>query len=102
MIRKTTKAGRENDVMNLKQAEWLIENSPNNIPDGCTFAGFIDSKGKVHYSGTQSCYGTTDSTKVLFCINVEEDMRAYMSEMSIGELDQKSATQVRLLKPKTK
>jgi len=40
--------------------------------------------------------------KALFCINVEDDMKPYMDEMVIGELDAKSAMQVRLLKPKAK
>lgn len=91
--------------MNAEQAQWLLKNTPDNIPDGCTFSGFIDSKWQIHFSGAQSCYWVgesqeADMSKALFCVDVEEDMKPYMDEMVIGELDAKSAMQVRLLKPK--
>lgn len=107
MLRETTKAGRDSDIMNAEQAQWLLKNTPNNIPDGCSFAGFIDNKGKINYEGVQSCYWINEPAKngmqkALFCIDVEEGLRSLMDEMVIGELDVKTAMQIRLLKPKTK
>lgn len=50
MLRETIKVGRDGDIMNAEQAQWLLKNTPNNIPDECTFSGFIDSKGQIHFS----------------------------------------------------
>lgn len=41
MIRETQKIGRLAEVMNFSQAEWLIKNTPGNLPEGCNFTGLI-------------------------------------------------------------
>lgn len=33
MIRETRKLGIENSIMDADQAQWLVKNTPNNIPD---------------------------------------------------------------------
>lgn len=110
MDRETKKAGRGQDVMTEKQAQWLLKNTPNNIPEGCKFAGFLNSKdGKIHYNQENACYwiGETNekgNQKALFCIDiskVDEEMRPHTNEMVISDYDVKSAMQVRLLKKKT-
>lgn len=110
MVRETKNIGRENDIMTAKQAEWLLKNIPNNVPEGCKFTGFLNSKdGKIHFAGQNACYWIgefcwTSEHQALFCIDinqVEEEMRPYTDEMIISEYDTKSAMQVRLLKKKT-
>ncbi len=107
MERETKKIGREGDVMTEKQALWLMKNTPNNVPGGCKFAGFLSSKdGKIHKSYANACYWIGEANekgnqKALFCIDistVDEYMRPYTDEMVISDYDTKSAMQVRLLK----
>jgi hypothetical protein len=107
MARELILAGRVQDIMTGDQAQWLLKNSPNNIPEGCEFAGFINSKdGKLHFNGETACYwiGESDkkgNPKALFCIDinkVDEEMRPYTDEMIISDYDMESMMQVRLLK----
>lgn len=50
MVREAQKVGREKDLPIGNQAQWLLKNTPNNIPVGCEFAGFIDSKGRLQFA----------------------------------------------------
>lgn len=103
-------ARRAKDIMTEEQAQWLLKNTPNNVPDNCKFAGFINSKdGKLHFDGETACYwigemSKKDNMKALFCIDinkVDEEMRPYTDEMIISDYDVESMMQVRLLKKKT-
>lgn len=109
MARELILSGRVQDMMTGDQAQWLLKNTPNNIPEGCEFAGFINSKdGKLHFNGETACYWIGESNekgnpKALFCIDinkVDEEMRPYTDEMIISDYDMESMMQVRLLKSK--
>jgi len=110
MFREVEMAGRKGDIITGEQAQWLLKNTSNNVPEGCKFEGFIDSKEKLLFEGENACYWIGDVTekgnqKALFCIDistVDEEMRPYIDEMIISDYDMESIIQVRLLKNSNK
>lgn len=107
MAREVIRAGRVTDVITGEQAKWLLKNTPNNIPEGCKFIGFFNSKdGKIHSNQEAACYWIGEANekgnpKALFCIDinkVDEEMRPYTEEMIINDYDMGSMMQVRLIK----
>ncbi len=110
MAREVILTGRVMDIINGEQAQWLLRNTPNNIPEGCKFVGFFNSKdGKIHYNQEATGYWIGEANekgnpKALFCTDinkVDEEMRPYTEEMIISDYDMGSMMQVRLLKKKT-